>query len=85
MQLTGIRLPDAAIKSANTVKTLLHHLIARPKPRKLFEALERKGDLLELRNVTVQRKKKSFRQNEKEIGRLKVIRKELAKRGIIIR
>jgi hypothetical protein len=83
MQLTGIRLPDAAIKSTNTAKVLLNHLITPPKPRKLFEALEQKGDLFELENVTVHPRRRCLKEKERDIGRWKIIKKEWMARGLV--
>jgi hypothetical protein len=82
MQLTGIRFPDAAIKSSNTAKALLTHLVTPPKPRKLVEALAQKTDLLELENVKIYPARRSFYDKEREIGRLKVIKKELEARDL---
>lgn len=82
MQLTGIRIPDAAIKSSNTAKTLLNILVTPPKPRKLVEALAQKTDLLQLENVTIYTARRSFYDKENDIGRLKVIKKELQARGL---
>lgn len=82
MQLTGIRIPDAAIKSSNTAKSLLNILITPPKPRKLAEALEQKDDLIQLQNVKIYQARRSFYDKEEDIGRLKVIEEELQARGI---
>lgn len=82
LQLTGIRFPDAAIKSSNTAKALLNVLITPPKPRKLADALEQNHDLLQLDNVSIHRGRRSFYDRERDIGRLKVIEKELKARGL---
>jgi hypothetical protein len=82
MQLTGIRIPDAALKSANTAKAFLTHLITPPKPRKLVEALAQKPELIRLGNVTVYPARRSFSDKENQIGRWKVIKRELKVRGL---
>jgi hypothetical protein len=82
MQLTGIQFPDAAIKSSNTANSLLKVLVTPPKPRKLFEALEKKEDLLELPNVKIYEAKRTFFAKERDIGRLKVIEEELQAKGL---
>jgi hypothetical protein len=82
MQLTGIRIPDATIKSANTAKALLNILVTPPKPRKLVEALVQNTDLSQLENVTIYPARRSFYSREKDIGRLKIIKKELEARDL---
>jgi HD-like signal output (HDOD) protein len=82
MQLTGIRLPDSAIKSSNSAVALLRHLIARPKPRTLTAAIRQKGELEKLGNVTIHAKRRTIFEKEKDIGRLNAIEKELASRGL---
>jgi hypothetical protein len=56
-QLTGLCFPDAALKSTNTVQSLLSHLIKPPKPRKLKEALQQKEELVKLPNRSTRRSK----------------------------
>jgi hypothetical protein len=82
MQLTGIRIPDAAIKSSNSVRALLNIIVTPPKPRKLAQALLENSDLLKLENVTVYPVRRRFSAKERDIGRLKVIKKELKARGL---
>ena len=82
LQLTGVRFPDSAIPSSNTAKTILNHLITPPKPRKLFDALKVKEDLLTLPNVSVYQSKITFKDKEETVGRWKVIEQELRARGL---
>jgi Ribosomal subunit 39S len=82
MQLTGLRIPDAAIMPAKTVKALLAHLIKPPKPRKLVEALEQKEELMNLPNVSIYAKRITPIDKHKSVGRWKVIEKELMERGL---
>ncbi|KAG0649873.1 hypothetical protein D0Z07_3658 [Hyphodiscus hymeniophilus] len=82
MQLTGIRIPDAAIKPSNSVKALLNILVIPPKPKKLFEALEQKTDLSELGNVSVYPFRRGFASKEQDIGRLKVLKEALEREGL---
>jgi len=82
MQLTGLRIPDSAIDSANTAQVLLKHLITPPKPRKLIDALVQKEDLINLPNVTVYERRVTPIDKERSIGRWKVIEQELQKRGL---
>jgi hypothetical protein len=82
MQLTGLRIPDAAIMPAKSVKTLLAHLVKPPKPRKLVEALEQKEELMNLPNVSIYAKRVTPIDKHKSVGRWKVIEQELTKRGL---
>ncbi|KAF4635959.1 hypothetical protein G7Y89_g2130 [Cudoniella acicularis] len=82
LQLTGARLPDSAIRSAKTAKGLLSHLVAPPKPRKVAEALVQKEELLNLPNVKVYAQRITPIDREKEVGRWKLIEKELESRGL---
>lgn len=82
MQLTGLRIPDSAIKPAKTVQALLAHLIKPPKPRKLAEALSQKEELLTLPNVSVYAKRVTPIDKHKSVGRWKVIEQELSYRGL---
>jgi hypothetical protein len=83
-QLTGLCFPDAALKSTNTVQSLLSHLIKPPKPRKLKEALQQKEELVKLPNVAVSGKRITPIHKEKQVGRWKIIQKELEERGLPI-
>ena len=85
MQLTGIRIADTAIRSASTAQALLDHLITPPKPRKLFETLLQKDDLMALPNVTIIPRRVTPIDKEKQVGRWKIIEEELEKRGLPIR
>ena len=82
MQLTGLRIPDAAIIPAKTVKGLLVHLVKPPKPCKLVEALEQKEELMNLPNVSIYAKRVTPIDKHKSVGRWKVIEKELTERGL---
>ncbi|KAH8663134.1 ribosomal subunit 39S-domain-containing protein [Tricladium varicosporioides] len=82
LQLTGAKVPDAAIRSAKTAKALLSHLITPPKPRKLIDALAQQQDLLNLPNVRVYSQRITPIDREKEVGRWKLIEKELRARGL---
>jgi hypothetical protein len=80
--LTGVRVPDSALKSAQTAQSLLSHLVTPPKPRKLIEALEQKEDLITLPNVSVFPKRVTPIDREKAVGRWKLIVKELKDRDL---
>lgn len=75
-------MPDAAIRSAKTAQTLLSHLVTPPKPRKLIDALAQQEDLLNLPNVRVYSQRITPIDREKEVGRWKLIEKELEARGL---
>jgi Ribosomal subunit 39S len=82
MQLTGVRIPDAAIMPAKTVKALLAHLVKPPKPRTLVEALQQKEELITLPNVSIYAKRVTPIDKHKSVGRWKVIEQELKERGL---
>jgi len=82
MQLTGIRIPDTIIRSSNTAKALLNHLITPPKPRKVVDALAQQEKLINLPNVTVYENRLTPVDKEKMVGRWKVIEKELKEKGL---
>jgi hypothetical protein len=85
MQLTGVRIPDNVIKSSNTAKALLNHLITPPKPKKLVEELNQKHDLVSLPNVTIWSRKITSIDKEQRIGRWKVIEEELKSRNLPVK
>ncbi|KAG4429057.1 hypothetical protein IFR05_015461 [Cadophora sp. M221] len=82
MQLTGIRIPDAHLKSSKTASTILKLLIIPPKPRKLVDALSQKEDLVTLPNVSIFASRITPVDKERSLGRWKVIEKELEARGL---
>ncbi|TVY42846.1 hypothetical protein LSUB1_G003757 [Lachnellula subtilissima] len=82
LQLTGVRVPDSAIRSTRTAQSILSHLVTPPKPRKLIDALEQKEDLITLPNVSVFAKRVTPIHREKSIGRWKLIEKELESRDL---
>lgn len=82
MQLTGIRIPDAALKSSQTPQALLKFLIIPAKPRKLVEALTQREDLMTLPNVSVYEKRITPIDKEKRLGRWKLIEEELRERNL---
>jgi hypothetical protein len=82
MQLTGIRLSDSVIQSANSAQALLDHLVTLPKPKKLAEALVGHERLLTLPNVSVYPRRLVPSDKEISVGRWKVIEKELIEKGL---
>ena len=82
MQLTGRRIPDPDISAITTPKSLLVHLVKKPKPKKVAEAIKKSNEIAELPNVQTFDKRYSLIQREKEVGRWKVITEELEKRGL---
>ncbi|MCJ1355689.1 MAG: hypothetical protein MMC33_005681 [Icmadophila ericetorum] len=82
MQLTGRRISDPEISKIDTAKDLLLHLTKKPKPKKLAEQLLKKEDLLAIPSVKIRERRFTPIDREKEVGRWKVIEKELEKRGL---
>lgn len=81
MQLTGRRLADPDIGSIDDIRALLTHLVKKPKPKKLVETLFA-NDAVDLPNVDILERRYTPIDKEKEIGRWKVIERELKARGL---
>lgn len=81
-QLTGNLIPDAKLGPARTVKHLLAMASKQPKPKKLAKLLESREDITALSNVTVHGRRVTPIDKEKSVGRWKVIKEELEKRGL---
>lgn len=82
MQLTGRRIPDPDISAITTPKSLLVHLIKKPKPKRIAEVLLNSNQVAELPNVQILDKRYGPIDREIEVGRWKVIKDELEKRGL---
>ena len=82
MQLTGTRIPDPAIDGIKSTNGLLGHLIKKPKPKKLAETLTLSEKLQSLPNLQIMDRRYTPIDKEKELGRWKVIEKELRQRGL---
>ncbi|CAD6567671.1 MAG: hypothetical protein ASARMPREDX12_000594 [Alectoria sarmentosa] len=82
MQLTGRRIPDPEILTITTPQSLLVHLVKKPKPKRIAEALLNSNQVAELPNVQIFDKRYRPIDREVEVGRWKVITKELEKRGL---
>lgn len=82
MQLTGQRIPDPAIQDINSAKALYQQLITKPKPKKLAERLTLNEQLVEAPNVQLRHRRWTPIDKEKEVGRWKVIEKELKERDL---
>ena len=82
MQLTGRRIPDPDMSAISTPKSLLVHLVKKPKPKRTAEALLSSTRIAGLPNVQIVDRRYGPISREIEIGRWKVIKKELKKRGL---
>lgn len=81
-QLTGTRIPDPTIQQTHNVKLLLHHLATPPKPKILADVLSADSKLTGLPNVRLLERRFTPVDREKEVGRWKVIERELERRGL---
>ncbi|MCJ1398922.1 hypothetical protein MMC11_002123 [Xylographa trunciseda] len=82
MQLTGRRVADPVIGHIKVVADLVEHLTEKPKPKKLAELLIAKPALASMPNVHIFDRRHTPIDKEKEVGRWKVIERELIKRGL---
>ncbi|CAN8098224.1 unnamed protein product [Discula destructiva] len=81
-QLTGQAIPDAKLLHVTNVSGLLATVITPPPARRVYEAIQRHGELTKLPNVKVHEKRRTPVHKAKEVGRWKVVEKELAKHGL---
>ena len=83
-QLSGYLFPDPVLPSLNTVSDAINYLdrASKPKPKKLAGLLDQRQDLAELPNVRIAKKQLRQVDREREVGRLKVIEKELERLGL---
>jgi len=77
MQLTGRRIPDPIIHKAKDIGDIGSFLFAKPKPKKLIDALAAQHKLTALSNVQLFNRRHTPIDKEKEVGRWKVIEKAL--------
>ena len=82
MQLTGRRIADPAIGRIHIVANLVEHLTQKPKPKKLAEQLMAKPTLANMPNVQISDRRYTPIDKEKEVGRWKIIERELMRRGL---
>ena len=82
MQLTGVRIPDPAIQDIKSAKALFGFLVKKPKPKKLAETLMVNEALTSLPNVKILDRRYTPIDKEKQVGRWKIIEKELIKQGL---
>lgn len=82
MQLTGKRIPDPDISVITTPGALIVHLVKKPKPKRIAEALQTANPVVQLPNVQILNRRHGPIDRDIELGRWKVIKKELEKRGL---
>jgi hypothetical protein len=84
-QLTGRRIPDSKLNSIRNVDTLLRNLQKPPKPKTFTDEItkHKQDELVQLPNVQFQPKRVTRGDQEKALGRYKLIEKELRERGVL--
>ncbi|KAI9658277.1 MAG: hypothetical protein M1821_002410 [Bathelium mastoideum] len=82
MQLTGKRISDPIIQRSSTARELCDSLLIKPKPKKLFEALQDNETLSNLTNVKLREQRITPIDKDREVGRWKVIEQELLHRNL---
>lgn len=80
-QLTGVRIHDAKLAQAETVGQMLSILVRPEPPKKIYDILEKSGEL-ELPNVAVHSRRYTPIDREKSVGRWKLIVEQLEKRNL---
>ena len=80
--MTGRRIPDPDISVITTPKSLLVHLVKKPKPKRIADALLNSNLVTHLPNVQILNKRYTMIDREIEIGRWKVIKEELEKKHL---
>ncbi|KAI9900515.1 hypothetical protein N3K66_004777 [Trichothecium roseum] len=81
-QLTGTLIPDAKLAAARTIKHLQTLATVPPKKPKLAEVLGGMSEFGDLPNVRLHERKITSIDRENEVGRWKVIKEELERRGL---
>lgn len=81
-QLTGHIVPDGKLVGMKSIGDLIAQVVKPPKPKKLVEEIQARGDLLELPNVHVFPRRITPVDKENQVGRWKIIEKELQRRGL---
>lgn len=84
MQLTGIRIPDATINTCSKPQALFRALTAKPKDIKVVDAMVGDRRLNPLDNVTIYGSSVTKMDKDQQLGRWKVVERELEKRGLPI-
>ncbi|RDW60389.1 uncharacterized protein DSM5745_10847 [Aspergillus mulundensis] len=84
-QLSGHYFPDPTIESITSVKQVLGHILKEtaPKPKKLAEYLLANDTLQTLPNVKIFAKRQKPWHKDEELGRKKLIDRELRRRGLV--
>lgn len=82
MQLAGTRVPDNIINNIETIGDVVDHLTQKPKSKKLAQTLMSMDDLIGLPNIQIFHRRHTPIDKEKEIGRWKVIERELQDRRL---
>ncbi|KAL8367113.1 hypothetical protein RB595_000432 [Gaeumannomyces hyphopodioides] len=81
-QLSGHILVDSKLNGVRTVNDLVKVLVTPPRPKKLAEEIESRGELAKLPNVTVYNRRVTPIDKDKMVGRWKVVAQELEKRDL---
>lgn len=82
LQLSGHRIPDPKILGLQTVGDLLAALSEKPRPKKLADQLLADPALAALPNVEIRNKRYGPIDKERDVGRWKLIEKELTRRNL---
>ena len=81
-QLLGLRIPDPQAVFIQDTSNLLAMLTKKPKPKRLAHQLKNDTRLEGLKNLQMYPRRWTADRKDEEVGRAKVIAKEMSKRGI---
>ncbi|KAJ4393539.1 hypothetical protein N0V93_002751 [Gnomoniopsis smithogilvyi] len=81
-QLTGHAIPDAKLLNVRTMGALLATVVKPEPARKVYEAVQQRGELTKLPNVSMYPKRRTPVDVAKDLGRWKIVEQELQKRGL---
>lgn len=81
-QLAGQHIPDAKLLHIQTAGGLLATVVKPEPARRVYEAVQQRGELNKLPNVSVYSKRRTPVDVAKDLGRWKIVEQELQKRGL---
>ena len=82
LKATGIRPSDFLLYSATTLEELRDVFLMKPQPKRLTQQLSVAEQIMSLPNVKISQRRITPIHKEKQVGRWKLIERELLDRGL---